>query len=108
LTHNSFNCYNYSWYRLAASPNPTSQNLTLTANWVSDNTVPSPNEQFLKTRDIHTTPVKIRDKDNKMVANGLLTNGVFTCSLANVPNGTYFLQISEGINQITKQIVVQH
>jgi hypothetical protein len=104
----SFNCYNYSYYRLVASPNPTSQNLTLNATLVADNAIPNPNETFLRTKNIHTTPVKLMDRNNRMVATGLLNNGIFTCSLSNVPNGTYFLQIAEGENLMTKQIIVQH
>jgi hypothetical protein len=102
----TFNCYNYSRYQIMASPNPTSQNLTINATLVSNTTAPSVNE--LRTSNIHTTPIKLVDGNNRMIAHGFLVNGVFSCSLADVPNGTYYLHISGGENLITKQIIVRH
>lgn len=104
----SFNCYNYSYYRIVASPNPTSQNLSITTNLVEEPSVSNRSEPLLKTRDVNKTPVKLLDGSNRVVANGKLTNGTFECRLSNVPNGTYYLQISEGTDMITKQILVQH
>ena len=103
----TFYCYNYSWYNIVASPNPTSENLTVNANLVSDNNRMA-GQSYLKTTNIHTIPVKLLNGNNRLVANGVLANGVFKCSLTNVPNGTYYLQISEGETMMTKQIIVRH
>jgi hypothetical protein len=65
-------------------------------------------EPLLKTRDVNKTPIKLLDNNNRVIASGKLTNGTFECRLSNVPNGTYYLQISEGADLITKQICVQH
>jgi Pregnancy-associated plasma protein-A len=104
----TFNCYNYSYYQIIASPNPTSQNLTITANLVEDGGSTNRGEQLLRTKDINKTPVKLLDSANRIVASGKLTNGNFSFRLANIPNGTYYLHVSEGIDLITKQIIVQH
>jgi hypothetical protein len=104
----SFNCYNYSYYQIIASPNPASQNLSITSNLVEDISVSNRSEPLLKTRDVNKTPIKLLDGNNRVIASGKLTNGTFECRLANVPNGTYYLQISEGVDLITRQIIVHH
>jgi Metallo-peptidase family M12B Reprolysin-like len=104
----TLNCYNYSYYQVMASPNPASQNLSITTNLVNEGSVSNRSEPLLKTKDINKTLVKLVDGNNRVIASGKLSNGTFSCQLANVPNGTYYLQISEGTDMITKQILVQH
>jgi hypothetical protein len=104
----TFNCYNYSYYQVLASPNPTSQDLSVTTNLISGGGVGNRGEKLLKTKDLNQTPVKLVDSNNRVIASGKLTNGIFTFRLSTVPNGTYILQVSEGEDLVTKQILVQH
>jgi hypothetical protein len=43
-----FNCYNYSNFRIVASPNPLSQTLTVTSTLVDENSAKSTNEKLLR------------------------------------------------------------
>jgi Secretion system C-terminal sorting domain/Pregnancy-associated plasma protein-A len=107
-----FNCYNYSYgynyYRMAVSPNPTSEELSLTSNQIDVKDLIVTNEKLLQTKNINNIPVKLLDKLGQIVGKGKLNNGEFKLNLSNIRNGIYFLHISEGEDLVIKTIIVQH
>jgi Pregnancy-associated plasma protein-A len=104
----TFNCYNYSYYQVIASPNPASQDLFVTTNLIDQGSIGNRTEKLLKTVDLDKTPLKLIDSNNRIIESGKLRNGAYSFKLSNVPDGTYVLQISEGDNLITRQIIIRH
>lgn len=111
----TFNCYNYSGgFRMAAYPNPANQDLTIAAvkdenakgmdetSMAADQPV---NEADLLDIDLN---VKLTSKENKIVRNGKLSKGKIHFSVADLPNGTYYLQLHYDQKKIDKQIIIQH
>jgi len=113
ITYN-FSFYNYSSsYSMVASPNSANKSLTISAKLVDSKSSAtysstSTDGQILTTDDINSTQITLLDKNNKVVSTGKLMNETITFNTENIPNGTYYLHISEGKNLITKQIIVQH
>ena len=104
----SFNCYNYSAFRLVASPNAVSQTLTVEAQLLSEAEAQNSTEKLLKSKDKNNIIVKLRDKNGNIVDSGKLKDGILKLNVAHLPNDTYFLQMSEDDELVVKQIVVRH
>jgi aspartate carbamoyltransferase regulatory subunit len=93
---------------MAVSPNPTSEELSLTSNQIDVKDLIVTNEKLLQTKNINNIPVKLLDKLGQIVSKGKLNNGEFRLNLSNIRNGIYFLHISEGEDLVIKTIIVQH
>ncbi|PRY35975.1 matrixin [Spirosoma oryzae] len=110
----TFSCYNYSGSWLVAYPNPTSDLMTVTA--FKESGGPSEERSSSNRSDvgINATPtaaettVKLLDKNNNVLREGKLVNGEVQFSLAQLPNGIYYLQMNTDERRIKRQIVVQH
>lgn len=113
----SFNCYNYSGsFRMAAYPNPASQEMTVAAVKGSD----QDDAQFqdnsmaadrpVEDSDLVDVNAEVRlvDKNNGVVKTGKLLKGKLSFSVVNLPDGIYYLQMSFDDKQIRKQIIVKH
>lgn len=113
----TFNCYNYSLgFRMAAYPNPTSQDMTIAAVKGNDQQNATPQDASMAADapvqdsdliDIEAN-VRLVDKANTIVKEGKLVKGKLNFSVAQIPAGIYYLQMELKDTKIQKQIVIQH
>lgn len=108
----TFNCYNYSGgFRLVASPNPTSLDLTVTATDVLTEQEALDllkSDRLLLTDDLKKVDLVLYDKNGVVVAKGKFTDKKVKFNTQSVPNGTYYLHVGEGANVIKLQIMILH
>lgn len=113
----SFNCYNISGgFRMAAYPNPASQDMTVAAVKSDDQDQAKFQDQGMAAdqpvqegdlMDIDAN-VRLLDKNSVVVREGKLDKGKLNLSVTKLPDGIYYLQMTYEDKQIRKQIVVQH
>lgn len=111
----SFNCYNYSGsYRMAAYPNPASEDVNVAAYKSSDTesaqSESSSSDQAIENDNLVDidAAVQLVNGKNQVLRSGKLEKGKLTFSTADLPNDTYFLSIKDSEKTIQKQIVIRH
>lgn len=116
----TFSCYNYSTgsWRVAAYPNPSSENLTVAvlpnpdkegnATAQTGRTTKSSDTDFAESEILPVDhPVRLVNAYNQMVWQGKLTGGKVSFPTASIPNGLYYLKV-EGKQTVTRPILIQH
>lgn len=111
----SFNCYNYSGFRMVAYPNPVNSELTISAVKSSDSdNFDSPNvaseSAITDNSELTDVDVDVRlvDANNQTIKSGKLNKGQFKIPVSKLPNGIYYLRMSLGNKKVDKQIMIQH
>ena len=104
----NFSLYNYSSFRIVASPNPANQTLSINAKLVDKASKTSTDEQLFTTDNINNTSITLLDKNGKIVNSGKMVNEITSFNTEKLPNGTYYLHITGGKELVTKQIIIKH
>jgi hypothetical protein len=100
---------------LVLSPNPAMDNVqvsvtkALNTSSISDNTSIIPELKTFNDQDISTTyTIKIYNTFGKVFYSGVKTGDSFTIPVTNLQDGTYIVEVSDGKNSYSRQLVVKH